>query len=149
MQVPQSPWADSAAGRTLPGDSAFVRLWRGFATARVAIAVVLLGLLGTMVTLGTAQSVSHWLITLCGAYLAATLAVRLFTAPTPPGRAFDPQWVSTIGVDLVAYSTLQFLQAGNINYSPLYAVPVLMASVLGSGLLAFGTAAAVTLLLLT
>jgi two-component system sensor histidine kinase PilS (NtrC family) len=75
--------------------------------------------------------------------------VRVFIKPLPPGQAFDPQWVSTIGVDLVAFSTLQFLQAGGINYSPLFAIPVLMASVLGSALLAFGTAAAVTLLLLT
>ena len=57
--------------------------------------------------------------------------------------------MSTIGVDLLAFSTLQFLQAGGINYSPLFALPVLMGSVLGSPLLALGTAAGVTLLLLT
>jgi two-component system sensor histidine kinase PilS (NtrC family) len=146
--VSRSPWADSGS-RSLPGDSAFARLWRGFATARVAIALVLLALLATVFTLGPPQAMNHWQFTLCGSYLAAALAVRLFLPPSPPGRPFDPQWVSTIGIDLVAYSTLQFLQAGGINYSPLYAVPVLMASVLGSALLAFGTAAAVTLLLLT
>jgi two-component system sensor histidine kinase PilS (NtrC family) len=81
--------------------------------------------------------------------MVATFAVRLFTRPHSPGASFDPQWVPTIGVDLVAFSTLQFLQAGGINYSPLFALPVLMGSVLGSGLLALGTAAGVTLLLLT
>ncbi|HYF41716.1 MAG TPA: ATP-binding protein [Ramlibacter sp.] len=138
-----APWTD-AAGE----DSAFVRLWRGFATARVAIAVVLLALLLAMMTLATAPVISRWLIGLCSTYLAATLAVRVFTRPLMPGQAFDPQWVSTVGVDLLAFAALQFLQAGGINYSPLFAVPVLMASVLGSALLAFGTAAAVALLLL-
>ena len=131
-----------------PG-SAFSRLWRGFTTARVAIALVLLVLLSVLHTLAPALNVNRWLIGLCASYLAATLAVRLFTQPQPSGRSFDPQWVSTIGVDLVAFSTLQFLQAGGINYSPLFALPVLMGSVLGSGLLALGTAAAVTLLLLS
>lgn len=131
-----------------PG-SAFSRLWRAFMTARVAIALVLLVLLGVLYSLAPALNVSRWLIGLCGTYLAAALAVRMFTRPQTPGLAFDPQWVSTIGVDLVVFSALQFLQAGGINYSPLFALPVLMGSVLGSGLLALGTAAGVTLLLLT
>ena len=130
-------------------DSAFSRLWRGFMTARVAIAVVLLLLLCALFAFVPALNISRWLIGLCATYLAATLAVRVFTRPLPPGKSFDPQWVSTIGVDLLAFSTLQFLQAGGINYSPLFALPVLMGSVLGSALLALGTAAGVALLLLT
>jgi two-component system sensor histidine kinase PilS (NtrC family) len=132
----------------VPEDSAFQRLWRGFMTARVAIAVVLVLLFGTLWALGATPSVNGWLIGLCLTYLAAAAAVRAFTQPLPPGRAFDPQWVSTIGVDLLVFSTLQFLQAGGLNYLPLFALPVLTGAVLGSGLLALGTAAAVTLLLL-
>ncbi len=139
-----APWSEVTASE----DSAFVRLWRGFATARVAIASVLLALLVAMMTLGTAPLVSRWIVGLCGTYLLATLAVRILTRPFLPGQPFDPQWVSTVGVDLLAFSALQFLQAGGINYSPLFAVPVLMASVLGSALLALGTAAGVALLLL-
>jgi two-component system, NtrC family, sensor histidine kinase PilS len=138
-----------ALGGELTADSAFARLWRGFMSARVAIALVLLALESTMVTLGPATNLSPWLIVLCVTYLAATLAVRVFTRPLPPGRTFDPQWVSTIGVDLLAFSTLQFLQAGGISYLPLFALPVLMGSVLGSALLALATAAGVGLLLLT
>jgi len=138
----------SPAGEQL-AESAFARLWRGFMSARVAIAIVLLVLVGAMVTIGPANNLSPWLIVLCGTYLAATVAVRAFTRPLPPGRPFDPQWVSTIGVDLLAFSTLQFLQAGGISYLPLFALPVLMGSVLGSALLALGTAAGVGLLLLT
>ena len=128
--------------------SAFARLWRGFMTARVVIAAILLVLLATLSVLVPGLGISRWLIGLCAAYLAAALAVRIFTRPSAPGRTFDPQWVSTIGVDLVAFSALQYLQAGGINYSPLFALPVLMGSVLGSGLLALATAAGVALLLL-
>ena len=141
------PWAESTL--ELMGDTPFDRLWRGFMTARVTIALVLLTLLSTLyMLLGGMLGISDWLVGLSATYLVATLAVRLFARPRPPGRAFDPQWVSTIGVDLVAFSTLQLLQAGNINYGPLFALPVLMAAVLGSSLLALGTAAGVTLLLL-
>ena len=141
------PWAESTL--ELIGDTPFDRLWRGFMTARVTIAMVLLALLSTLYMLvGESLGISDWLIGLAATYLVATLAVRMFARPQPPGSAFDPQWVSTIGVDLVAFATLQLLQTGNINYAPLFALPVLMAAVLGSSLLALGTAAGVTLLLL-
>jgi len=147
------PWHQSdisfAADSELTSDSAFARLWRGFMTARVAIALMLLALLSALFVFAGTLNVSGWLIGLCLTYLAATLLVRIFTRPLPPGDRFDPQWVSTIGVDLLAVTTLQFLQAGGINYAPLYALPVLMGSVLGSALLALGTAAGVALLLLT
>jgi two-component system, NtrC family, sensor histidine kinase PilS len=150
--VPAPP-SDVSIFEAVPGaltpDSAFARLWRGFMSARVAIAVVLLVLLSVLFIVVPPLNISRWLIALCGAYFVAALAVRMFTRPSAPGRPFDPQWVSTIGVDLVAFSTLQFLQAGGINYSPLFALPVLMASVLGSGLLALATGAGVALLLLT
>ena len=147
--VGQDSLAPRAALTAPPGeDSAFVRLWRGFSTARITIAVVLLTLLAALFMLGPADEAHSFLLGLCATYLAATFAVRLFKRPPTPGLSFDPQWVSTIGVDLVMFSSLQFLQAGGINFAPLFAVPVLMASVLGSPLLAFGTAAGVTLLLL-
>jgi len=142
-----APWADPSPAA--PEDSAFVRLWRGFGTARVAIAVVLLTLLATLHTRASQPNITPWLFGLCIAYLVCALAVRVLLRPPRQGVAFDPHWVSTIGVDLLAFATLQFLQAGGVTYSPLFALPVLMASVLGSALLALGTAAAVTLLLLT
>ncbi|NML43005.1 PAS domain-containing protein [Ramlibacter sp. G-1-2-2] len=126
---------------------AFHRLWLGFMAARMGVGVVLLVLLGGLMLAGF-TSVNGWQLALCGAYLLASVAVRMFARPAMPGRTFDPQWVSTIGIDLLAFSTLQFLQAASLNYAPLYALPVLTASVLGSFLLALGTAAGVTLLLL-
>jgi two-component system sensor histidine kinase PilS (NtrC family) len=144
----QSTWTwDTPLPVAPPEPSAFHRLWLGFMMARAGIAVVLLVLLGGMMALGLAPF-NGWLLGLCATYLGASLAVRAFTRPAPPGRTFDPQWVSTIGIDLLAFSTLHFLQAAGLNYSPLFALPVLTASVLGSTLLALGTAAAVTILLL-
>jgi two-component system sensor histidine kinase PilS (NtrC family) len=145
---PLSDFASLSMPAELTRMSSFARLWRGFMTARVSIALVLFAVLWVLHRLAPALNVSTWLLALCFTYFAAALAVRLFTQPRPQGSSFDPQWVSTIGVDLVAFSTLQFLQAGGINYSPLFALPVLMGSVLGSALLALGTAAGVTLLLL-
>ena len=146
---PESAWGREAGLGGAAGEPAtFYRLWGGFMMARVGTAVVLLVLLGVLRVLGLAPTIDAWQLGLCGTYLAAALGVRLFTRPAPPGSAFDPQWVSTIGVDLLAFSTLHFLQAAGLNYSPLFALPVLTASVLGSSVLALGTAAAVTLLLL-
>jgi two-component system sensor histidine kinase PilS (NtrC family) len=140
-------WETPAALEEPPQPRAFQRLWLAFMVARIAIAVLLLVLLGGLMALGIAP-LNYWQLALCATYLAASLGVRLFTRPTARGRTFDPQWVSSIGIDLLAFSTLHFLQAANLNYSPLFALPVLTASVLGSSVLALGTAAAVTLLLL-
>lgn len=136
----------SGAWEAEPGFGAFGRLWRVFMTARVAIAGVLVVLQGFIYALGNAAN--GWSIVVCIAYLGATLAVRLWARPRPPGSTFDTQWVLTIGVDVVTFSVLNFLQSGGINYTPLFALPVLLSSVLGPILLAFGTAASVTLLLL-
>ena len=129
------------------GPDEFVRLWRGFMTARVTLGLVLLLLQSTLFVLG--QSHDRWLIAVCGAYLVSTLATRLLGRPRRLGQTFDPLWLSTIGVDVVAFAVLQFVQGhAGINYTPLLALPVLLASVLGSLPLALGTAAGVTLLLL-
>ena len=124
----------------------FGRLWRAFMSARVAIASVLVVLQASIYALGNVSN--SWSISVCIAYLVATLAVRLWARPKPPTSTFDAQWVSTIGVDVAAFSALNFLQFSGINYTPLYALPVLLASVLGPILLAFGTAASVTIFLL-
>ena len=129
-----------------PAGNSFSRLWYVFMTSRVAIAGVLVLLQGAIHAMGNVTH--HASMAICLAYLFATLAVRLWARPRPPRSTFDAQWVCTIGVDVVAFSLLNFLQSSGINYTPLFALPVLLASILGSILLAFGTAASVTLLLL-
>lgn len=124
----------------------FARLWRGFMTARVTLGAVLLALQATLYGLG--QSSDPLLILVCGAYLAATLATRLAGRPRRLGSTLGPRWVSTVGVDVITFALLQYVQGhAGINYSPLLALPVLLAAVLGSLPLAMGTAAGATLLL--
>lgn len=140
--VTTSAWAGEAES----DQSSFSRLWRVFMTARVAIATVLVILQAVIHALGNITS--QWSIAICIGYLFATIIVQLWARPRPPGRHFDARWLLTIGVDVFAFSSLNFLQSGGINYTPLFALPVLLSSVLGPILLAFGTAATVTLLLL-
>lgn len=129
-----------------PDDSAFGRLWHGFMTARAMIALVLV-LLHTYVYL-IVRPAGLWPMLLCGAYFAACLAARLLLAAPAPGNTFDTQWAITIGLDIAAYATLQFFQSAGINYTALFALPVLLGAVLGSRTLGLGAAAAVTLFLL-
>jgi len=128
------------------GGESFGRLWRAFMAARVTLASVLLALQAFIYAIG--QPVGKAMMVLCVAYFAATVIVRLWAQPKPPGSSFDAQWLSTVGVDVLAFSALNFLQSGAINYTALFALPVLLASILGPLLLALGTAASVTLLLL-
>ncbi|HSW20061.1 MAG TPA: PAS domain-containing sensor histidine kinase [Ramlibacter sp.] len=139
-----APWDDSFTRR--PDDSAFDRLWRGFAGARVIVATALLALLSVLFAIGPQQTSERGVLLFCGLYVAATLFVRL--SLKRPGPHLPAQWLSTIGIDLLVISTLQYLHAGSLNFSPLYAMPVLMAAVLGAAPLAFGVAAATSLALL-
>ena len=131
---------------TEPRQSSFVRLWRTFMTARITIASVLLVLQASIYALGNVNN--GWPIAVCAAYLCATVLVWLLARPKPPGTTFDVQWMLTVGVDVVVFSVLNVLPSSGINYTPLFALPVLLASILGPILLALGTAASVTLLLL-
>ena len=144
------PFAGSAQGgspqQALTQSREFVRLWHGFMTARATLGLMLLLFQTTLYSLG--QTTSRLPLALCLTYFVAALSVRLLSRPRPLGRHFDLPWVAMIGVDVAVFSILQFMQTSSVNYTPLLALPVLLASVLGSQLLALGTAAGVTLLLL-
>lgn len=123
----------------------FDRLWRGFMTARATLGLVLVALQVSLLILAAAPRLLPLLI--CTIYLIATLADRVMSEPNQLGQRINGAWLRTLGVDLLAFAALQALQDGSINYTPLFALPVLMASVLGSKLLAMASAASVTLLL--
>ena len=129
------------------GATGFARLWTAFMSARILIGLAILGLHLSLHLLG--RPTSGWLLAWCGAYVVLAAAVRLLGKPSLPGRPFDPQWLPTVGVDLVFFAVLQLQPATQpINYTPLLALPVLMAAIMGSRPLALGTAALVTLMLL-
>ncbi|MDD0812071.1 ATP-binding protein [Curvibacter sp. RS43] len=122
------------------------RLWHGFLTARLmlALAILALQLLGTLLS----QPLNIGLLLLGLAYLGATLSSRLLASDRPPTPVLGPHWLPTIGMDLLVFSLLQWWQPGNVNYTPLLGMPVLMAAALGSRLLTLSSAAAGTLMLL-
>ena len=128
------------------GPTEFDRLWHGFMTARATLGLVLLLLQTGLWLMG--QNSNLPLILVSFAYFLAAAAGRLLDKPRLLGSHFNWRWISTIGLDLLAFSVLQWLQGGGINYAPLVALPVLQASVLGTLFLAMGTAAVASLLLL-
>ena len=128
---------------------AFTRLWSGFLSARVLVAVALLALQLAGLALG--QPVTAALLGAGGAYLAATVALRWLHPTSPAPRHASVRWLSSIGIDLITWTGLQWLQLQSqdpMNYAPLYGFSVLMAGVLGTRTTALGTAAAATIALL-
>ena len=150
LQAPAQAWFETVLPESDTDAAAkpleFERLWRGFMTARVALGFGLFLFQGVVYALGPTKDSS--LILISAAYSAVALGVRLMAIPRLPGKAFTPQWIATGGVDVVAFAMLQIVQGSSINYAPLFVLPVLMAAVLGSLLLAMAASAGVTLLLL-
>ena len=131
----------------IPEDSdELARMWQGFMSARLTLGLVLVLLQTVLFATGTSHN--RWLIAISTAYFAGTLAARLFIKPRPLGHSFNRVWGVVVGMDVLVFSSLQVLQGGTVNYTPLFALPILLASVLGSLRLALGTAAWVTVLLL-
>lgn len=130
-----------------PSNQHAARLWRGFLSARVLVAVVLLGLHLAGLALG--QPITVAVLATSGAYLAAAVALRWLPRQTERLQRSGWHWRASIGIDLLAFTGLQLLQPqDSMSYTPLYGFSVLMAGVLGSRMVAFGTAAAATLALL-
>jgi len=132
------------------GSSTFERLYRIFVGARVVLGIALLltQILGSL--LGARSSLA---LTVCVLYAAQTLALwvlpRFRGATRTQTRLTRRQWLATIGFDLLTFSALHALEPGTaFNYVALLVLPVLMAGVLTSRLLALATAAAVSLMLL-
>jgi two-component system, NtrC family, sensor histidine kinase PilS len=128
-------------------DEGLPRLWRAFMAARILVACVLLALMVYLQFTGHTTATATALF-LCGAYLVLTLWGWLWGKPERSVSRFDPQWLVTVGADVLVFSSLLYLQIGGFNFTPLFVLPVLLAAVLGPLLLALGTAAAVTLALL-
>lgn len=136
----------SASGRShLASAQEFDRLWLGFMTGRVTLGVALTVLHTGIYLMSTAPN--QWPTLISVVYVAAALLVRIVAQPQHLNTRLDGQWVFTVGVDVMTFAALQVFQNTGINYTPLLALPVLMASILGSARLAMSSAAAVTLLL--
>ncbi len=123
----------------------FDRLWLGFMTGRVTLGVALVVLHMGIYLMSAAPN--HWPTLISLIYVIAAMLVRVVARPQHLNTRLDGQWVVTVGVDVMTFAALQVFQTTGINYTPLLALPVLMASILGSARLALASSAAVTLLL--
>lgn len=124
------------------------RQWQGFMTARLVLGIALAALETVLYATGASHSQS--LVVISVAYLGATLVSKLLIRPRPLGQSFNKSWGALVGIDLLTFSALQVMQeaSSTVNYTPLFALPLLVASVLGSLRLALGTAAGITVLML-
>jgi two-component system sensor histidine kinase PilS (NtrC family) len=134
-------------------DSALARVFRTYAGARAAIGVGLVLAQGASSLFGMRHDMLIAVICLLYAVQAISLWLlprfRPLAQPQPQRRGRRRQWLATIGVDLAAFTALHLLELGSsFNYAALLVLPVLMAGVLTSRLVALGTAAAVSLMLL-
>ncbi|MFO1296279.1 MAG: ATP-binding protein [Rubrivivax sp.] len=134
-------------------DTALVRVFRTYVAARAVIGVGLVVAQGASSLLGLRQAELFALVSVAYAVQAITLWLlprfRPLAEPKPLAAQRRRQWLATIGVDVLAFTSLHVLEVGSsFNYAALLVLPVLMAGVLTSRLLALGTAAAVALALL-
>ena len=132
--------------------NAFERIYAAFLAARAALGALLFAAQVVAELFGLRPPLPVML--LCTAYVAqAVLWWKLprFRQASAQSLAHlrSPQWLATIGVDLLSFSALHLLSQGlGPNYLALLVLPVLMAGVLTPRTLALATAAAVTLMLL-
>jgi two-component system sensor histidine kinase PilS (NtrC family) len=115
--------------------------------ARILIATVLLVL---QVYLFNHSPMSVLLLLVNLAYLGIAMASLGWTRPSPSASAWSAGWAKSVWIDLAVFTALQALQPDNgMALTPLFFFPVLLAAILGSLLLALGTAACATLSLLS
>lgn len=115
------------------GDASFTsnRIWQGFMTARLMVALLLLALQALEMYFHNGSPV--WLLALCAVYAAATLSTRLGISPIPPGEPFERYWPATLGLDLLVYFLLVWFGRSDMaNYIPLLVLPPVMSAVLGT-----------------
>ena len=143
--LPPSTLLPGLVQATPEGDSV-TRFWSTFMRARLAVASVLLALQVFVLVLSPNNNFTGLAISV--AHLSAAIAARLWLTPAMPKNGHNWPWALTAGVDFFAFALLQMQQQASLNYTLLFALPVLMSAILGPQRRALGTAALVTLFLL-
>jgi len=140
--------------RTRRGTSTtFERIYRAFIAARAALGVALVVTLAVASVFGLRPTLAIVALSLAFATLAISMWLlprfRRGAAPHTMARLRSPQWIATIGADLVFFTGLHLASPGSsFNYVALLVLPVLMGGVLTPRVLALATAALATLALL-
>jgi two-component system, NtrC family, sensor histidine kinase PilS len=151
------PLDEPSVWRLLPGDAAlgrperrtplFVRLWLGFLTGRVMLALVLVCVPLMILPWSVLQLRGHHMVAVI--YLGLALVQRFMAGFSSMGRVSERLLVLCIVIDGVAIAVLNDPSVRVVNYYALLALPLLYASVLGSRRVAMASAAAVSLMLLS
>jgi two-component system sensor histidine kinase PilS (NtrC family) len=135
------------------GQTAFDRIYRVFLGARAALGVALVVALGVAGLFGVRPTFGVSLLSV--AYAALALSMWLVprfqyrVTPSELARLRGPQWLATIGADIICFNSLHLLShSSSFNYIALLVLPVLMAGVLTPRVQALATAAVVALALL-
>jgi two-component system sensor histidine kinase PilS (NtrC family) len=135
------------------GQTTFSRLYRTFIGARAVLGIALLVTIGAATVFGVRPGLP--VVVLSVFYAALSIGMWLLprfwrsAVPQSLARLRSPQWLATIGADVVCFTMLHVLAPGaSLNYVALLVMPVLMAGVLTPRMMALATVAGVTLALL-
>ncbi len=144
--------ADARQGRgAREDDTTFQRLFGKFVGARAVLAVLLVSVLVISSLFGAPAPLPIVLVAI--GYAAQAIVSWLLPRIRRPAalgpRLTRGQWFSTIGVDLMAFSAMHWLQpAHSFNFAILLLMPVLMAGALTSRRASLAGTSAVVLMLL-
>ena len=131
----------------------FERIYGAFIAARAALGVAVAFTLALTSVFGPRPAPAVVAITITYAALSISMwllpRLRRGAAPHAFARLQSPQWIATIGADLLLFTGLHIASPeSSINYVALLVLPVLMAGVLTPRGLALATAGVATLALL-
>ncbi len=145
------PREGAAAGGA--ASTTFARIYGAFIAARAALGAALAITLGLAGAFGLRPTLAVAALSVAYAALAISMWLlprfRRGAAPHNFARLRSPQWIATIGADLILFAGLHLVSPGSgFNYVALLVMPVLMAGVLTPRVQALATAALATLTLL-
>ena len=147
------PAASTRRAALTAASAATRRIYRAFLGARAALGVALV--ITLLVGEAFGMQPPNAVVSVSAAY--AVLAIGVWLWPRfsriadaqPLARLRSPQWVATIGADVVCFLALHALsKSAAFNYVALLVMPVMMAAVLTTRLMALATAAFIALGLL-
>jgi two-component system sensor histidine kinase PilS (NtrC family) len=151
--APDSRFLSRQARRIVTsGQTAFDRIYRVFLGARAALGVALMLTVTVTGLFGTRPNTPVAIVSVAYAVLVMSMWILpRFQAVKPHelARLRGPQWLATIGADIVCFTGLHLLaHSSSFNYVALLVLPVLMAGVLTPRVQALATAAFVAMALL-
>ncbi|HEX2540886.1 MAG TPA: ATP-binding protein [Caldimonas sp.] len=131
----------------------FERIYRAFIAARAALGLAVAATVSLAGAFGLRPPGE--VIAISAAYAVLSISMWLLprlrrgAAPHAFARLQSPQWIATVGADLLLFTALHLASpAQSMNYVALLVLPVLMAGVLTPKAMALATAAVATLGLL-